>query len=274
MSVYMLFWSAGGLAGVLAGLLVLRYLGAFSPAMLAAYAGAAVGLVYGAKLQFRLEQLPLLQALAIPPSQLFTPGYHIPLGLVGGFVFGSVVCLLLRASVAQLGDALAVSAAVMMPIGRIGCLLAGCCAGVVCSAWLRPICFTFPPGTEAFYSQVDAGLITRAAARSLPAHPLQLYFGGAALAILGVLLALLRAGARPGSLLATGFFLYPLAQLGLEQIRAPVAGHQPAVMTTVLLGMVIADVAVVAAILVYRGVHPWIGRASTHLVWSRGRLPR
>jgi prolipoprotein diacylglyceryltransferase len=234
---------------------VLRHRGVFSAAMLAAYAGAAVGLVYGAKLQFRLEQFLPLQALAIPPGQLFTPGYHIPLGLVGGLVFGSVVCFLLRAPVAELGDALAVSAAVMMPIGRIGCLLAGCCAGWVCGAWLRPICFTFPPGTEAFYSQVDAGLITRAAARSLPAQPLQLYFGGAALAILGVMLWLLRAGARPGSLLATGFFLYPLAQLGLENLRAPVAGHQTGVMTTILLGMVIADVAVVAAILAYRGAH-------------------
>ena len=48
MSTYMLFWSAGGLVGVLAGLLVLRHRGAFSAAMLVAYAGAALGLVYGA----------------------------------------------------------------------------------------------------------------------------------------------------------------------------------------------------------------------------------
>jgi prolipoprotein diacylglyceryltransferase len=273
MLTYALFWGGGGLVGMLGGILVLRYRRAFSAAMLVAYAGAALGLVYGAKLQFRMDQLPLLQAFAIPPSQLLTPGYHIPLGLVGGLVFGSVACLLVRVPVAELGDALAVSAAVMIPIGRIGCLLAGCCAGVVCGAWARPICFTFPSGTEAFYSQVDAGLIARTAARSLPAHPLQLYFGGAALAILGVLLALLRAGARPGSMLATGFFLYPLAQLALERIRAPVAGHQTGIMTTVLLGMMLADAAVVAAIVAYRGTHLGMRRAWTHLIWDHGSLP-
>src|SRR5262249_45491986 len=119
----------------------------------------------------------------------------------------------------------------------------------------------------------DAGLIARTAARSLPAHPLQLYFGGAALAILGVLLALLRAGTRPGSMLATGFFLYPLAQLALERIRAPVAGHHTGIMTTVLLGMMIEDLAIVVAIAGYRGAHLGMRRAWADLMWDHGSLP-
>src|SRR5262245_9078164 len=82
----------GGRVGMLAWFLVLRYRRAFSIAMLVAYAGAALGLVYGAKLQFRMDQLPPLQAFAVLPSQLLTPGYHIPLGLVGGLVFGAVAC--------------------------------------------------------------------------------------------------------------------------------------------------------------------------------------
>jgi phosphatidylglycerol:prolipoprotein diacylglycerol transferase len=180
------------------------------------------------------------------------PGYHVPLGLVVGFLGATIACVVLRAPVLEMGDALAVTGAAMMPIGRIGCLLSGCCAGVVCGPWFRPLCLTFPPGTEAYLSQVEAGLITSAAPISLPAHPLQLYFGAAGLVVLALVLWLLRRRAPAGSMLATAVVLYPLAQFGLEFLRAPLADRPTGVMTAVLLGTVVTDLAVLAILLAWR----------------------
>jgi hypothetical protein len=63
-------------------------------------------------------------------------------------------------------------------------------------------------------------------------------------------------------MLATGFFLYLLAQLALKRIRAPVAGHQTGIMTTVLLGITIADLAIVVTIAGYCGAHLGMRRES------------
>jgi prolipoprotein diacylglyceryltransferase len=196
MVTYLLWWGMGGAVGIVAGLCVLRARGMLRASTVAAYLPATFGFLYGAQLQFRLGHLSVWQAIAIPPAAPFTPGYHVPLGLVLGFMFAALACLVLRVPVLEMGDALAVTGAAMMPIGRIGCLLSGCCAGVVCGPWFRPLCLTFPPGTEAYLSQVQTGLITSAAPVSLPAHPLQLYFGAAGLAVLTVLLWLMR---RPSS---------------------------------------------------------------------------
>jgi phosphatidylglycerol---prolipoprotein diacylglyceryl transferase len=264
MFTYLLWWGAGGAVGIVGGLCLLRARDTLGAATIAAYLPAIAGFLYGAKLQFRIGHLPFWEAVAIPPAELLTPGYHVPLGLVLGFVFAAIACLVLRAPVLEMGDALAVTGAAMMPIGRIGCLLSGCCAGVVCGPWFRPLCLTFPPGTEAYLSQVETGLITSAAPASLPAHPLQLYFGAAALVVLWVEVWLLRKRAPAGSLLVTAFFLYPLAQFGLEFLRAPLAGRQTGVMTTVLLGTVLADLTVLAVVLAWRHRLPFRGtRLST-----------
>jgi prolipoprotein diacylglyceryltransferase len=252
MLTYLLWWGMGGAVGIVAGLCVLRARGMLRAATVAAYLPATFGFLYGAKLQFRLGHLAVWQAIAIPPAALFTPGYHVPLGLVLGFLFAALACLVLRTPVLQMGDALAVTGAAMMPIGRIGCLVSGCCAGVVCGPWFRALCFTFPPGTEAYLSQVEASLITSAAPASLPAHPLQLYFGAAALAVLAVLLWLLRRRAPAGAMLATAFVLYPLAQFGLEFLRAPLADRPTGVMTAVLLGTIVATLAILAVVFAWR----------------------
>jgi len=54
------------------------------------------------------------------------------------------------------------------------------------------------------------------------------------------------------SLLAAGFFLYPLAQFGLEYLRAAAVAPTTTIMTTVLVGTMLADLAVVAAVIGYR----------------------
>jgi len=58
--------------------------------------------------------------------------------------------------------------------GRIGCFLAGCCWGKVC-ALNSPMGLAFPRGSPAWDLHVHEGLITRAAAHSLPVYPTQLW---------------------------------------------------------------------------------------------------
>ncbi len=57
-------------------------------------------------------------------------------------------------------------------IGRLGCFLFGCCFGKLSdAAWA----VQFPPGSPAYFHQVDAGLLRGTESCSLAVHPTQLY---------------------------------------------------------------------------------------------------
>src|SRR5207247_1232484 len=198
-SSYVAAWAAGYFAGFLAGLLMLRARRALTPATVGALVVAIVGCAVGAKWQYRFEQAPLelhalVGALLVSPRELFAPW---------------------RAT----GDALAVWASVLIPIGRLGCLANGCCMGRACGRFAL-FCWRHAPDTQAYNAQVAAHLIPADAPLSLPAHPLPLYFAMASLLTLGVLLWLFHRGAPAGSLLAAFCILRPAAKLALEPLRA------------------------------------------------------
>jgi len=217
---HMICWTAGAAAGFVAGVLVLRTRGAVTWATVLALGWAWEGLILGAKWQFRLEFYPLAEAFWVSPRELLEPGVRIPLGLLTGGVLAGLWCLIVRAPWRATGDALAVAACVMMPIGRIGCLLDGCCMGAACGPF-APFCLRYPSGTDAYLAQVRSGRLAGTEPMSLPAHPLPIYFGVSALAILAVLLWLLLVRkAPPGALLAAYLVLEPATKLLLEPLRA------------------------------------------------------
>jgi len=221
---YVAAWAAGYFAGFLAGLLMLRARRALTPATVGALVVAIVGCAVGAKWQYRFEQAPLelhalVRALLVSPRELFAPGNHLPLGLLTGVVAAGLWCAFLRAPWRATGDALAVWASVLIPIGRLGCLANGCCMGRACGRFAL-FCWRHAPDTQAYNAQVAAHLIPADAPLSLPAHPLPLYFAMASLLTLGVLLWLFRRGAPAGSLLAAFCILRPAAKLALEPLRA------------------------------------------------------
>jgi phosphatidylglycerol:prolipoprotein diacylglycerol transferase len=181
---------------------------------------AWMGLLWGAKLQYRLDHFPLSQSLAMTPAEVLEPGMRIPLGLLVGAVLAGAWCLVARAPWRATGDALAVAASVLIPIGRVGCMLNGCCMGAACGPWASHWCPRYPAGTEAFNAQLRQSLVTLSDAWSLPAHPLPAYFALASLATLAVLVWLLVRDAPAGSLLAVFCIARPTTKLLFESLRA------------------------------------------------------
>ena len=247
---YVAFWSAGAALGGVAGLTVLRarraewYYGG------AALLFAWVGIIVGSKWQFRLESLSVRDALVFPLGELVSGGRRLDLGLFVGFTLALLWCLLTRTPVRPVGDALAVAASVLIPVGRLGCLAFGCCMGVVCGPALARFCPRYPAGSEAHLQQLRAGLISLEATASLPAHPLPLYFGAVSLLTLGVLVWMLRRGAPPGSLLLAFLVLRPSAKLALEPLRANPSPSP--LMIDIPLAMLVCALVVIAGVAVRR----------------------
>lgn len=252
-------WSIGCGAGAASALLVLGWRAALSWRTAVAVALAWLGMIAGAKLHYRLEIYPLADALLVTPAELLRPGGgRLPLGLLTGAVLAGLWCVAVRAPWRATGDALAVAACVMIALGRIGCLSAGCCGGSLCERWTFS-CLTYPPVTSAYEAQVAAGQITPGAATSLPAHPLPLYSMGVALLTLAALLWMLRRGTPAGSLLALFIIVHPASTLLLESIRAQ--PRPPQLMLGIPLAELIVAITVLAILhTLRRRAHPATAR--------------
>ncbi len=110
-------------------------------------------------------------------------------------------------------DAFAPGIALGQAVGRVGCLLAGCCYGHPTDLpW--GITFTNPIAAANVGTPLDVAL-----------HPTQLYESVATLLILGILLLSERRGRMfPGQLFWSYLLLYPLARFAIEFFRGDPRG--------------------------------------------------
>ena len=147
-------------------------------------ASISTAALFGAKLWSLAERGWSLQPLGWELGN----GYRYP----GGLLAAAAVLVVLgwsrhfRLSIALLADIAAPGTAFAMATIRVGCFLAGCCYGTLCTL---PWCLSFPRGSDPWRAQVMYGLIPSSASQSLPVHPLQIYF---LLLSLGVGIYLLR----------------------------------------------------------------------------------
>ncbi len=103
-------------------------------------------------------------------------------------------------------------------LGRLGCLLAGCCFGGVDDG---PFSLTFPRHSPAWQQHVEAHLIERSASASLPVHPTQLYEAVAAAAIALWCYVRYRSGKHfRGELLFHFLLAYSIFRIAVEFLRA------------------------------------------------------
>lgn len=142
------------------------------------------GGVVGATLLYVLIHLPRFVA---DPSLLRQPGHVFYGGFAAGALAAWLYCRGYRLSLARIGDAGAPGLALGHAIGRIGCLVAGCCYG----------------------KEIDGFR-----------HPVQAY-ESAGLAFLCISLVALssRLRARPGALFAVYVGGYALYRLAMEPLR-------------------------------------------------------
>ncbi len=78
-------------------------------------------------------------------------------GVIGGLVAGIVYCQRQRLPLLATADLIAPGFLIGLSLGRIGCLLHGCCFGGVCTANLPAI--HFPVGSGPYYSQLESGAL-------------------------------------------------------------------------------------------------------------------
>lgn len=217
---YFAFWVAGGMSAAVAFLIIARGQRVLSLTSVVAGPVFTVGFVYGAMLQGRLEDGVTLQALLIDPAHLIGSGMRLPLGIVLGGALAFVWCRVTGAPWLLVGDRLAVAAATWEAVGRLGCLMTGCCLGTVCPAWLATVCPRYPQGTQAFLDQVQRRLVDPASPLSEPVHVLPAYFSLASLVTLVVLGYLFRRRVPPGTMLGVFAVAYPVVKLAIESLRA------------------------------------------------------
>ncbi|MFT4572446.1 MAG: phosphatidylglycerol:prolipoprotein diacylglycerol transferase [Hyphomicrobiaceae bacterium] len=103
-------------------------------------------------------------------------------------------------------DVWAFAAVIGSPIGRLGCLMAGCCYG---QATTMPWGLTYP--------HTHHGAI---AARGLPLHPTPLYMAAGVFCVWLLLRAMIQRRTPPGSILITAWLGYATVRFSVEFFRA------------------------------------------------------
>lgn len=140
--------------------------------------------------------------LADPIGATFSQGGLVWYGgVIGALLAALVFTRLKRIHLAHFGDIIAPAAAFGLAIGRVGCLLAGCCYGAVCDL---PWAIHYPLAHET---------------HGLPVHPAPLYETALMLMVTGLLLKMDKNKPYEGFTLGWFFILASLVRFGLEYLR-------------------------------------------------------
>ncbi len=143
-------------------------------------------------------------------------------------------------------DAFAPGIALGQAVGRIGCLMAGCCYGTPTDLpW--GVTFTNPLAAANVGTPLDVSL-----------HPTQLYESAAVLAILGILLLAERRGTSfPGRTFWSYLLLYPCARFAIEFFRGDPRGTAFEVLSTSqLVSLLLIPLSIVMLIVLRRSSPP------------------
>ena len=143
------------------------------------------------------------------------------LSFVGGFLVAYFLCWLYvkrtKISFWKYADITAPSIAIGLGIGRIGCLLNGCCFGVVSENYgIKFPSLHMPP---VYLQQLKDGLIASGSAYTLPVIPTQLYSSLYGFLIFFILLWMKKYKKYDGFLMLNFFILYSISRFTIEFFR-------------------------------------------------------
>ncbi len=215
-------------AALLSGLILL-YLRAYSSGMragfskgpwLASLAILFIALVTG----MRLGGLPPSAWTNLMNGE-FMSVHHSGFSLMGGMLLFLPVFFLLQRQFKwsmEVMDRIAICIPLVIAIGRLGCLFAGCCSSDACS---MPWGVSYGSGTPVFMGQVRLGMLDPASLFSNPVHPFPVYVILVNLAIWGSLIYLRKILTTKGKIALLTLALLFLSRFILEFFRNPVTNH-------------------------------------------------
>jgi phosphatidylglycerol:prolipoprotein diacylglycerol transferase len=132
-----------------------------------------VGMLIGARIWYVLENWYQFSSDFLSIFILWEGGMVFYGGFIGGFLGGLLFVKIAKLKLYEVMDIVAPGIAIAIAIGRIGCFLNGCCYGKITDSCIG---ITFPSRwlPPAYLDQVQKGLISPEAQRSLPVIPSQL----------------------------------------------------------------------------------------------------
>ncbi len=165
-------------------------------------------------------------------------------GVIAAIIAAMVYMRVRRLNVAEGFDLLVPSLALGHAIGRVGCLLNGCCFGKLSSL---PWAITFPKDSPVYYYQLYVtGSLKAGSPHSLPVHPTQIYASLMELFIFVVLSVSLPRKKFNGQIFWLYILLYGVGRFLLEFLRA----DNPAVVRLGTLPLDIPQLVSLAAVVV------------------------
>lgn len=161
-------------------------------------------------------------------------GFHIGGGILALALAAPFVTRWFALPLPRFADALVFPLGVAIVISRLGCFLHGCCFGDVCEL---PWCLSFPNESGVFGFHREHRMVAADALRSLPVHPLQVYFMIAAAAVAGIGYALEPHKRYDGQVAMVGMVLFSTTTVLIELLRAddgssPIWGPLPQLVWT------------------------------------------
>jgi len=174
-----------------------------------------------------------------PLAREVVAGYRYPGAVIAilGFGYGLRCMLPKGLSYAQFMDLWAPSFALSCGLGRLGCLLTGCCYGAV--SYL-PWSIRYPRGSSAWWEHYHQHAIPISAGASLPVHPLPLYLFVMEMGVLVLTLVMQTRKAYDGQVVLVFLVVHGVAKFLIEYFRHPYnLLHQSVVLIALVAGVIL-----------------------------------
>lgn len=182
----------------------------------------------GGRLFYVIQNFGVYKGNLIDILKIYQGGLVFYGGLIAAIIAIMSILRINKLPVLKTLDIIALSLAIGLVFGRIGCFLNGCCWGDICNPdllWAVQFPRTIDvhnmiDGSPAFLYHLEEGLVDLSDKHSLPIHPTQLYSSLGNLAIFFILNAFFKYRRRDGEITILFCILYPVMRFCMEILRA------------------------------------------------------